>query len=72
MTAGEVAARVQMPHSSTLRRLNTLIKRGLIQRIEDRYYLEPTALQLSAPRSLQPDPVEGLAVLARHWSKLDE
>jgi IclR helix-turn-helix domain len=42
MTSSEIASRVQMPRSSVLRRLEALIAHGLIQRIEDKYYLEPT------------------------------
>jgi MarR family len=41
MTATEIAACVQMPRSSVVTRLNALIEHGLIQRIEDRYYIEP-------------------------------
>lgn len=41
MSASEIARLVQMPPSTVLKRLNTLIKHGVILRIEDKYYLEP-------------------------------
>jgi DNA-binding GntR family transcriptional regulator len=41
MTATELAASLHMPRTSILRRLNVLIAHGLIQRIADRYYLDP-------------------------------
>lgn len=41
MNASEIARLVQMPASTVLKRLNALIKHGTIQRIEDKYYLEP-------------------------------
>ncbi|MBT1509471.1 helix-turn-helix domain-containing protein [Bradyrhizobium sp. SRL28] len=40
MNATEVASRVQMPRSSVLTRLNALIGYGLVERIEDRFYIE--------------------------------
>jgi hypothetical protein len=41
MTASEIARLVQQPGSTVLKRLNLLIKHGLIQRIKGKYYLEP-------------------------------
>lgn len=41
MNASEIAARLRMPRTSVLRRLNVLVKGGLLIRIEDRFYLEP-------------------------------
>lgn len=41
MTSSCIAARLKMPRSSVLRRLDLLIKHGLIRRIKDKYYLEP-------------------------------
>jgi len=41
MNASEIARLIQMPPSTILKRLNALIKHGLIQRIADKYYLEP-------------------------------
>ncbi|MDA9539238.1 hypothetical protein ACM41_24370 [Bradyrhizobium sp. CCBAU 21362] len=41
MNASEIAARLHMPRTSVMRRLDTLLQQGLLQRIEGRYYLEP-------------------------------
>ncbi|MBR0747404.1 helix-turn-helix transcriptional regulator [Bradyrhizobium japonicum] len=41
MNASEIAARLHMPRTSVMRRLKVLLEQGLLQRIEDRYYLEP-------------------------------
>jgi hypothetical protein len=41
MTATQIAKRVQMPHSSVMKRLNVLIRHGMIQCIGRKYYLEP-------------------------------
>jgi len=41
MNVSELAARLRMPRTSVLRRLNVLVRGGLIVKIEDRYYLEP-------------------------------
>jgi len=39
MTAQELATALNMPRTSVLRRLDALIERGFIERIDDRYYL---------------------------------
>jgi hypothetical protein len=41
MNASQIAARLNMPRTSALRRLDALVERGLLKRIEGRYYLEP-------------------------------
>ncbi|MGX1151483.1 winged helix-turn-helix domain-containing protein [Bradyrhizobium ottawaense] len=41
MNASQIAAYVQMPRSTVLKRLSVLLERGLILRIKDKYYLEP-------------------------------
>ncbi|MET4628459.1 DNA-binding transcriptional ArsR family regulator [Bradyrhizobium sp. I1.8.5] len=41
MNASEIAARLNMPRTSVMRRLNVLVKRGLLKRIAGRYFLEP-------------------------------
>lgn len=41
MTASEIAKQVQMPRSTVISRLKTLMQHGLVQRIEHKYYIEP-------------------------------
>lgn len=41
MNASEIAARLNMPRTSALRRLDTLVQSGVLKRIGGRYYLEP-------------------------------
>jgi hypothetical protein len=71
-TASRLAAMLRMPRTSTLRRLNTLVEHGLIQRIEDKYYLEP----IRAKRVPHRDKFDlilsrGFAVLGPYLSKMD-
>ena len=39
MNASQIAARIRMPRTSVLRRLDALIEGGLIERADGRYYL---------------------------------
>lgn len=41
LNASQIAKRIKMPRTSVLRRLEALIKSGLIKRISGKYYLEP-------------------------------
>jgi IclR-like helix-turn-helix domain-containing protein len=41
MTVSGIARLVRMPHSTVLKRLTTLIASGLVERIDDNYYIEP-------------------------------
>jgi response regulator of citrate/malate metabolism len=73
MTAQELASRLNMPRTSVLRRLNGLMARGLITRIQDRYYLSIKR----APHVPHLDRFElilnqGFAALAPILSKTDE
>jgi DNA-binding transcriptional ArsR family regulator len=73
MNASEIAARLTMPRTSVLRRLDALVETGLIKRIESRYYLDPRR----ARRVPHHDRFElilskAFAVLGPHLSKLDK
>lgn len=41
LNASQIAKRIRMPRTTVLRRLEALIKGGLIKRINGKYYLEP-------------------------------
>jgi hypothetical protein len=72
MTSSEIAVRVQMPRTSVGRRLDVLRARGLIQRVEDRYYLEP-AREKHVPHldTFKLILSRGFAVLGAYLSKTD-
>jgi DNA-binding transcriptional ArsR family regulator len=72
MNASEVAARLQMPRTSVLRRLEALTKAGLVERIEGRYYLEHVRAR-DVPHRDKFDLIlsRGFAVLGPILSKLD-
>ena len=72
MTSSCIAARLKMPRSSVLRRLDVLIKHGLIKRIEDKYYLEPgRARQVPHRDSFELILSRGFAALGPILSEMD-
>jgi hypothetical protein len=72
MTSSEIASCVHMPRSSVLTRLNVLIAQGLIQRLDDKYYLEPERAA-SVPHKDDFEFIlsKGFAVLGPYLSKTD-
>lgn len=72
MNASEIAARLTMPRTSVLRRLDTLVEGGLIKRVESRYYLEPNRARRAPNRDrFELILSKGFAVLGPLLSKLD-
>lgn len=72
MNASEIAARLLMPRTSALRRLETLTKAGLIERIEGRYYLERDRARHAPHRDrFELIMTRAFAVLGPTLSKLD-
>jgi len=72
MNASQIAKRLRMPPASTLRRLDTLIERGVIQRIKLKYYLEPVLAANVPDDSVKLILSKAFAVLGPHLSKLGE
>jgi hypothetical protein len=71
-TATEIASCLNMPRTSVSRRLNALIKRGMIRRINDRYYLEPVrAANVPHRDRFELILSQGFAVIGPHLSKMD-
>jgi hypothetical protein len=61
-----------MPRTSVLRRLDALIAHGLIQRIEDKHYLEPVrAADVPNRDRFELILSKGFAVLGPYLSKTD-
>ncbi|WP_375791148.1 hypothetical protein ACE102_07295 [Bradyrhizobium sp. vgs-9] len=72
MTASQLAAFVQMPRTSVLRRLDVLIRHGMILRINDKYYLEPIRAAAVPHRdTFELILSKGFAVLGPYLSKMD-
>jgi hypothetical protein len=72
MTSSEIASCVHMPRSSVLTRLNVLIAHGLIQRLGDKYYLEPTrAAEVPHKDNFELILSKGFAALGPILSKTD-
>jgi IclR helix-turn-helix domain len=72
MNASQIAAYVQMPRTSVLRRLDALLAHGLIKRIKGKYYLEPARAK-DVPHREKFDLIllKGFAVLGPYLSKMD-
>lgn len=72
MTASQIASHLNMPRTSVLRRLDALIAHGLIQRIEDKHYLEPVrAADVPNRDRFELILSKGFAVLGPYLSKTD-
>lgn len=72
MNATEIAASLHMPRSSALGRLNVLIARGMIKRIERKYYLESNrAATVPHKDSIDFILAKHFAVLGPYLSKSD-
>jgi predicted transcriptional regulator len=72
MNASQIAARLRMPRTTVMRRLDTLVTRGLLKRIEDHYYLEPKRAACVPMRDhFNLILSKGFAVLGPHLSKMD-
>jgi DNA-binding transcriptional ArsR family regulator len=72
MNASQLAAYVQMPRTSVMRRLDALLAHGLIRRIQGKYYLEPARAK-GVPHRETFDLIlsKGFAVLGPYLSKMD-
>jgi hypothetical protein len=71
-TATRLAELLRMPRSSTLRRLDVLIRHGIIHRVEDQYYLDPTRAR-DVPHRDRFELIlsKAFAVIGAHLSNLD-
>jgi hypothetical protein len=72
MTVSQIAARLRMPRTSALRRLNALVDSGLLVRIDGSYELDPhRAHQVPHRDKFELILSRGFEVLGPHLSDLD-